>query len=320
MTERLDLESGPRTGGRYLRRLLSLAACGCVVLACRQPAPPGSATHPSWSPDGRTIAFISNREGVRAGQPVNFEVYLASIDGSGVRRLTMNEQFEADIAWSPDSARLLVKSYRDGNDEVYLLDRSGATQRKLTDSPASDGGPSWSPDGRWIVFHSDRNGDGNRLYLMAADGSNVRTFPHDPGPGHSPQWSPDGTAIVFVSGRDGNAEIYVMNPDGSNVRRLTHDPRENGYPRWSPDGTTIAHTAGSFDTDRWSVVVSDPDGRNSRVLVEDSDSGNAAWSPDGTRLSFGRYRVRGDGGGDESELHVLSLASGQVTRIALQFR
>jgi TolB protein len=303
-----------------MRRLRSLAASGCFVLACQQPAPPGSATHPSWSRDGRTIAFISNREGVRAGQPVNFEVYVAAIDGSDVQRLTTNEQFEADLAWSPDGARLLVKSSRDGNDEVYLLDPSGATQRNLTNSAASDGGPSWSPDGQWIVFHSDRHGGENRLYLMAADGSNVRTFPHDPGPGHSPQWSPDGSAIAFVSGRDGNAEIYVMNPDGSNVRRLTNDPRENSYPRWSPDGMTLAHTAGSFDTDRWSVVISDPDGRHSRVLVEDSDSGNASWSPDGTRLFFGRYRVRGDGGGDESELHVLSLASGQVTSIALQFR
>jgi TolB protein len=262
----------------------------------------GSDTHPEWSPDGSSIAFISNREGVRAGLPINFEVYLASGEGENEQRLTTNQHFEADVAWAPDGSTILFKSFQDGNDEIYALDLRTGRARNLTNSPASDGGPSWSPDGATIVFHSDRGSPPSSLYLMNADGSNVRPLPHDPGPGHTPRWSPDGRHIAFVSQRAGNGEIYVADADGANVRRITHDSRENGYPRWSPDGTSIANTVGSFDTDRWVVLLMDADGNNTRQIIDDTDSGNVTWSPDGTQLLFGRYSRYGESGGDESRL------------------
>jgi TolB protein len=281
-----------------------------------QPEPHGSNTHPGWSPDGASIAFISNRDGVREGREINFEVYRAEADGSGERRLTRNQDFDADLAWSPDGTTILFKSYQDQNDEIYLVDASGGNLRNLTNSEASDGGGTWSPDGSTIVFHSDRGSEGqSRFYLMDVDGSNVRALPTDPGLGHSANWSPDGRQITFVSSRDGNAEIYVMDADGSNVRRITNDPRENGYPRWSPDGLTIAHTVGSFETDRWAVVLSDADGSNVREIVHDTDSGNVAWSPDGRRLIFGRYSRYGDGGGEESQLFITDLQTREEARL-----
>jgi TolB protein len=279
-------------------------------------APTGSNTHPAWSPDGTRIAFISNTEGVRSGRPINFEVYLALPDGSDERRLTVNNEFESDLAWSPDGEKILFKSFRDGNDEVYVMDADGGNQKNLTNDPGSDGGGTWSPDGSTILFQSDRAADGTgTFFLMNADGSDVRAFPGDPGAGHSARWSPDGERIAFVSDRDGNGEIYVMDSDGSNLRRITDDPLENGYPRWSPDGSGIAYTIGSFDTDRWAIVASDADGGNPREVVGNADSGNVAWSPDGTRLIFGRYRRYGDSGGEESRLHIVDLETGEVTPI-----
>ncbi|MCI0489577.1 MAG: DPP IV N-terminal domain-containing protein [Blastocatellia bacterium] len=281
--------------------------------------PLGSDTHPDWSPDGASIAFISNREGVRAGKAINFEIYRSAVDGSGEQRLTSNQDFEADLAWSPDGTKLLFKSYRDGNDEIYVMNSGGGNQRNLSNSPASDGGAIWSPDGSAILFHSDRRGGGeSHFYLMNADGSNVRTLPNDPGPGHSPDWSPDGSRIAFVSSRDGNDEIYVMNADGSNVHRITTDPRVNGYPKWSPDGRTIAHTVGSFETDKWAVFFSDADGGNLRQVIEGTDSGNVAWSPDGKRLLFGRYKRYGKDGGEESRLFLFDLESRSETRVLQQ--
>lgn len=280
----------------------------------RQPV--GSNTHPDWSRDGARIAFISNRDGVREGRPVNFEVYRVEVDGSDERRLTRNQDFDADLAWSPDGTSILLKSYRDQNDELYLMGADGQDARNLTNSEASDGGGTWSPDGTTILFQSDRGSEGlSRFYLMNVDGSDVRRLPVDPGPGHSAHWSPAGDRIAFVSSRDGNAEVYVMDADGSDVRRITDDPRENGYPRWSPDGLTIAHTAGSFETDRWVVMLSDADGGNMREVVRETDSGNVAWSPDGRRLMFGRYSRYGDSGGEESQLFIIDLATREETRL-----
>lgn len=281
-----------------------------------QGEPLGSDTHPDWSSDGASIAFISNRESMLAGKAINFEVYRAAADGSGERRLTSNQEFEADVAWSPDGTKLLFKSKRDGNDEVYVMNSDGGNQRNLTNSPASDGGAIWSPDGSTILFHSDRGGDGeDRFYIMNADGSNARTLPIDPGPGHSPDWSPDGFRIAFHSNRDGNVEVYVMNADGSNVHRITTDPLVNAYPKWSPDGRMIAHTVGSFETDKWAVFLSDADGGNLRQIINGTDSGNIAWSPDGKRLLFGRYKKYGKDGGEESRLFIFDLESRSETRI-----
>ncbi|MEN8375022.1 MAG: hypothetical protein ABFS34_06180 [Gemmatimonadota bacterium] len=317
-----------RAGG-----LLALAV-GVAALACDRGEPEeaalseaaavledlGSSTHPAWSPDGSSIAFISNREGVRAERPINFEVYRAGADGAGESRLTFNQDFEADADWSPDGSRILFKSYRDGNDEIYVMDADGENQSNLTRSAASDGGGAWSPSGSEILFSSDRDSeDGSRLHLMDPDGSNVRLLPNDPGPGYLGRWSPDGNRIAFNSSRDGNDEVYVMDADGSNVRRLTDNPDADTYPRWSPDGLSVAYTVGSFETDRWSVWLMDADGGNKRLLIDDTDSGNVAWSPDGTRLLFGRYTTRGEGGGEQSRLFIFELNGGAETPLGAAY-
>ena len=63
---------------------------------------PGSATHPAFSPDGSTLAFMSNMEGVLAEHPINFEIYVTDLEAGTPIRLTEKDAFDADIAWSPD--------------------------------------------------------------------------------------------------------------------------------------------------------------------------------------------------------------------------
>ncbi len=122
---------------------------------------------PAWSPDGRHIAFDSNRDGI-------FEVYVMNADGSGVTRLTGNGG--GNPAWSPDSRRIAFDSYHDGNREIYVMNADGSGVTRLTHNPADDGYPSWSPDGQRITFDSTR--DGNREIYVDERRRLRRLTPH----------------------------------------------------------------------------------------------------------------------------------------------
>lgn len=252
-------------------------------------AGPGSATHPAVSPDGTRIAFMSNAPGVVVDLPINFEIYVSRLDGTETLRLTENEAFDADIAWSPDGTRLVFKSYRDGDDEIYVTNADGTGARNLTESEHSDFQPHWSPSGAEIVFASDRAGTAD-LFVMQSDGSGVVQLIDDTSSDASPRWSPDGRLIAFVSDRAGSDDVFVMRRDGSDVRRLTSSPDADWSPRWSPGGDKLLYISGDFGEDRWDLMMVSVDGAEPpQIVVRGVDSGNASWHPDGERVFFGRY-------------------------------
>jgi Tol biopolymer transport system component len=79
----------------------------------------------AWSPDGRTLVFTSDRDG-------NADIYAINPDGSRLRRLTDNPEYDGDAAWSPGGRKLVFVSNRDGDSEVYVMNADGSGQRKLT--------------------------------------------------------------------------------------------------------------------------------------------------------------------------------------------
>ena len=93
---------------------------------------------PSWSPDGRKIVFVSERDG-------NFEVYVMNADGSGQQNLTRHPGHDSAPAWSPDGQKIAFTTKRDGNFEVYVMNADGSGQQNLTRNPAPDRSPVWSP-------------------------------------------------------------------------------------------------------------------------------------------------------------------------------
>jgi len=178
---------------------------------------------PAFSPDGRWLAFTSERDG-------NPEIYVTEASclkaeshckDSDAHRLTNNTFTDDQAAWSPDSQQIVFQSNRDGDFEIYSMNIDGSQQRRLTNSPQRDLLPDWSPDGRRIVFVSERDIN-NELYVMKANGSDQHRLTTTPEFEFSPQWSPDGGQILFqrtVAGSD--FETFVMDADGSHVQRLT---------------------------------------------------------------------------------------------------
>ena len=196
---------------------------------------PNNDSDPSWSPDGKRIAFQANRDWDNLR---NSEIYVMDADGGNEQNLTDNPGRDFLPSWSPDGKRIAFSSVREGHFsyEIYVMDADGGNQRRLTENLKTDLFPAWSPDGKRIAFSSDRKGDFENfeIYVMDADGANLQRLTENREFDWSPVWSPDGKQIAFMSERDGdrNSEIYVMDADGGNPQNLTNNPHRDGDPAW----------------------------------------------------------------------------------------
>ena len=213
-------------------------------------------TSPSWSPDGKRIAFDSNRDG-----RFNWEIYVMDADGGNVQRLTNNPDPNGHPddrypSWSPDGKRIVFSARREGHVvhnldityEIYVMDADGQNEQRLTENRNNDWYPSWSPDGQRIAFASDRKGDlGNfDIHVMDADGGNQQKLTNHRAWDSSPSWSPNGKRIVFRSKRDGNWEIYVMDADGGNLQNLTNNRHFDASPAWLNSPFSVAPAGKQF--------------------------------------------------------------------------
>ena len=192
----------------------------------------------SWSPDGKRIVFVSERDEPR----VSADIYVMDADGSNPQRLTDHDFDDREPSWSPDGEHIIFSARREGHFEnkfaityeIYVMDADGQNEQRLTENRKNDGAPSWSPDGKRIVFEADRKGDFENydVYVMDADGGNQQKLTNDRGWDSSPSWSPNGERVAFMSERDGNTEIYVMDADGGNLQNLTNNPGGDFAPAW----------------------------------------------------------------------------------------
>jgi dipeptidyl aminopeptidase/acylaminoacyl peptidase len=255
---------------------------------------------PRWAPDGKSIAFISNRDGA-------MQIYLADAAGSNIRQVTkIPAGAQPPMVFSPDSSTLAFVS------DVKVGEDAPANVHVLT---------------RLLYRHWDewRENVRHHVFVVAVNGGDAKDL--TPGDFDSPPtqqedaaiaFTPDGRELVFVSNRDGNdKEAYTTNNDvwsvpvtGGTAKKLTSNPAADVQPVFSRDGKYMfvrAQRRPGFESDRWYVDVYDRATGAKRTLFESPDVSvnDFKVAPDGSAVAFiatnkgedNLFRVQLDSGG-----------------------
>ena len=255
---------------------------------------PQTSNSPRWSPDGKSIAFLSSRpaeatpaagSSTPAEQPRN-QVYLLSMNGGEARRITSLKNGVSVFRWSPDGTRLVVVSRVGPSDSRSgdSKDRSDVRHYKNSSYKFNDTG--WFDDRRahfWVV--DVKSGEAKQI-----------TQGHDWNDS-DPQWTPDGNRSALVSNRTGkeydhnrNTDVWVINADGSGkLTKISDHNESDNQPRWSPDGNWIAFTGEIQDRDHPEIWLAPAAGGKPSTLAAnglDLIPGGLEWSADSKSIYF----------------------------------
>jgi dipeptidyl aminopeptidase/acylaminoacyl peptidase len=304
---------------------------------------------PAWSPDGKWLAFSSNRDG-------KSQVYLISPSGGEAWALTSDESGVGGFEWSPDGKKIAftstgpepkeVKDRKEKYGEFEVVE--GDYRRShlwVIELPAEAGGKSkaeqitsgeefsvsdfeWSPDSTRIVFSATKApdlslSDTSDIYVVEAASKTVKKIVDSPGPDRNPLWSPDGTEILYLSAREPGSDYYqnerlmIVPAAGGTARPVAVKfDEEVGLIAWSAEGvwfTALQKTAGA-------LFVMDPRNGSYRQVLGGGNlnAGACSFSRDHKTVAFSGAEVN-----DFNEIWVSAVASPaprRLTEMATQFK
>jgi dipeptidyl aminopeptidase/acylaminoacyl peptidase len=279
---------------------------------------PQSSTSPRWSPDGKSIAFLSARAVAGdapdslAGTPgaggggnaaPRTQVWLLPLSGGEPRRVTTLLSGVSSFQWSPDGTRLVC------------IGRSGPSDTAKS--------PSDVRHYKHLSYKFNDSGwfDDKRAHLWVVDVASGRMHQITSGDDWNdadPQWSPDGRRIAFVSDRSGkafdesrNSDIWVIDANGGPLTRITDRPEPDTSPRWSPDGQTIAFVSANEERAHPKIWLVASTGGAPRLAADGLDliPSGLRWAEGGRALYF-ESGVKGT-----SQLHRVDLAARRATAV-----
>jgi dipeptidyl aminopeptidase/acylaminoacyl peptidase len=255
----------------------------------------GHDSSPVWSPDGKTIAFLSSRSGTS-------EVYLLSMEGGEAEQLTRISTGADIVKWSPDGKTIAFTSgvYPDCKDDACNKARDEETEKNKVKAHVAE---------HLLYRHWTHWNDGKRshLFVTTADGSgtprdltpgaNYDVPPDQRGGPGDLNFSPDSKEICFTAVTDSveaistNGDLFIVPVTGGEAKRITTQKGFDGEPVYSPDGKFIAYHAQltpGYESDRWQVMLYD----RATAKIEDLTAGfdrsadELLWSADSKTLYF----------------------------------
>jgi dipeptidyl aminopeptidase/acylaminoacyl peptidase len=297
----------------------------------------GDGSSPRWSPDGRYLAFVSDRAG-RLPEPREGEdagkrdkrlgkgkgqIWVMPANGGEARQLTFQQWGASDPTWSPDGSQILYVAKT--GDAPEIPEHNGKKEprsHRITRLWYRLNGPGFIYERR------------SHLFVVAAEGGEARQLTDGDWDDGAPAWSPDGKRIIFDSDRREDrwylpeSQLWQINADGTGLRQLTKEGFNYYHGSWSPDGQQIAclgepswHGGGHTDvfvfrpgeeprclTTEHFVTFADSLGSDMR---NDHADPTPVWSPDGQTLYvIGNARGAGN-------LYALSVAEGNLSTVTV---
>ena len=259
---------------------------GEAAQAVRLTEMPGHQMGPSWSPDGKFLAFYSGHDGKTA-------LYTIPATGGVPRQIHQTHAFISQApGWSADGVWLAFTDKEEANqsNSLYRVEVLTGKVERLTQPDHQHWGdynPKYSPDGRKLTFIRSLSAGTHALFSadLSDEGAPREVRQLSKGirrvMGHG--WSPNGDAIILSSYDDIGGRLYVMNPSGSALRPL-------GLPGFAPefgrDGTSIVAQKHTANEDIVLVNVSTGEVKTSSSWNSQYRDFAPDWSPDGRRISF----------------------------------
>ena len=211
-------------------------------------------------PDRSRLVFTSTRDHPdlpkgnwsRAEEyPQGAELYTARLDGSDIRRLTTNTDYDAEVSLSPDGRWILFTRQTDGKLDLWRMHPDGRDEIQITHTPDwQEGGAFYLPDSETVVFRAWKLQDQAKrstpmtIFTIKHDGTQRTPVTQDKGTNWAPYPAPDGKHIVFAKViPPHNFEVFVMNLENGNQKQLTYHDGFDGFPSISPDGRLLSFSS-----------------------------------------------------------------------------
>lgn len=229
----------------------------------------------------------------------NRDVYISSLDGSDMRRLTRYNHLMVSPALSPDGRYLAFTSYKEGRPHLYVVDVVTGRDVYANREDGTKNGVTWVDRKRIAYAHIGGGSKYSTIYCDDVETGEHRVMLRKEGILTSPSFTKDGKKMVFVSDMYGSAQIFSKDMEGGDIRRLSRSGGYNTSPVVSPKGDSIAFVSkigGSFE-----ICVMKIDGSEQRVLTNGGVNDSPRFS------SCGRYIIYSHKNGGKGTIHLMLL-------------